>query len=383
MNFLNKSLNRRFAFFASGLLVVSFLGIYLFFGWNGLIDIQKVSIILALCFIVFGVFYYREVVRPFKIVLYEMKALLTGQVYKKILTDRIDEIGVIAHFFNEVTKSFERVSGQLAERKRMMNELEVAGHIQKDILPPQNPQIPGLDIVAKTRPCVELGGDTFDFISVKDNHYIYIGDVTGHGVPAAMVMTMVHTLIRTFVEMYASAMDVLVNTNRRLKSRIRSTMFMTLLMLRWNSAEKKMYFVGAGHEHLMIYRAKTNQCEVKPTGGIALGMVPDNSKLIKEVEVPLEIGDVIVLYSDGITEARNMTGEMYSLERLKVAVERFATQYQADGIMNHVAQDFSHFVGNHVQEDDISLIAIRYAGDEQPADKVAVLNTAWSAPENV
>ncbi len=308
--------------------------------------------------------YFYEIVRPIRAILEQIKALLTGRKYRRIYTKRLDEIGIFAHFFNEVTKNLEKVAIQIKEGKRMLNELEVAGQIQKDILPAENPKIPGLDIVAKTRSAVELGGDNFDFITVKDNSYIYIGDVTGHGVPAALVMTIVHTLIHTFVEMYDNAFDIVVNTNRRLKTRLKATMFMTMLMLRWNGTSQKMTYVGSGHEHIMVYRAAAETCEVKPTGGIALGMVPDNSKLIKEIDLPLEKGDVIVLYSDGLTEGRNMNGEMFTMERLKKSVEKYATQYGSEGIVFHVAQDYSHFVQDHIQDDDVTLIAIRYVGME-------------------
>jgi len=320
-------------------------------------------VLAAFAFVVFWIFvYWIEVVRPFKVILGEMKALLAGRKYRRIFTGRTDEVGIMAHFFNEVTKSFEKVTVDIKERKRMLSELEIASSIQRAILPPQNPIVPGLDIDAKTRPAVELGGDVFDFITVKDNTFIYIGDVTGHGVPAAIVMTMVNTLIRTLTEFYSTGYDVVVNVNRQLKNRIKSTMFMTMLMYRWNHTEEKMSFVGAGHEHVVVYRAGTGKCEVKKTGGIALGMVPDNSQLVKEFDLPMEKDDVVIMYTDGLTEGRNMAGEMYGLERLIAAIEIFAPQYGSDGLVHHVATDYSKFVENHIQDDDVTLIAMKYVG---------------------
>lgn len=327
--------------------------------------------------IYFLLVYFYEIVRPFSIILGQIKALLTGRKYRRIYTKRIDEIGIIAHFFNEITKNLEKISIQLKEGKRMLGELEVAAQIQKDILPVTAPNVPGLDIIAKTRPAVELGGDNFDFITEKDNTYIYIGDVTGHGVPAALVMTIVHTLIHTFVEIFNTAFDVVVQTNRRLKTRIKSTMFMTMLMLRWNHTTQKMSYVGAGHEHLLVYRAGKGQCEVKMTGGIALGMIADNSKLIKETDLPLDKDDVIVLYTDGIVEARNMAGEMFGLDRLKQAIELYAPQYSSEGIVYHVGRDFSRFVQQHIQDDDVTLIAIRYTGKEGKQETAAKKLTEW------
>lgn len=383
MNFLTKSsiLRRVFYFF---LLFVLLVGAVLFFVYRAGLESVPFPFfagILGLLLLYFLLMYYYEIVRPLKTILVQMRALLTGKQYRRIFTNRMDEIGVIAHFFNEVTKSFEKVSLDIREGKRMMSELEIAGQLQTDILPQESPQIRGLNIVAKTRPAVELGGDSFDFITRGDNTFIYVGDVTGHGVPAALVMTMVNTLIHTFVDVYDNAYDVLVNTNKQLKHRIKSTMFMTLLMLRWNGMSQQMTFVGAGHEHLLIYRAATGKCEMVQSGGIALGMVPDNGQLIKEQDVSLQEGDVIILYTDGLTEGRNMAGEMYTLERLVSSVERFASQYGPDGIVNHTALDYSRFVENHIQDDDVTLIAVQYTGLKAKEEELApeVRTTSWTA----
>ena len=336
--------------------------------------------VLALFTGFFLLILHYEIIRPMKRIMKQMKFLLAGKKYKKIYSTRIDEVGILAHFFNEVTTSFEKVSADIKEEKRMMGELEIAAKLQRDILPPMNPKIKGLDIIAKTRAAAELGGDSFDFISVDGNHYMYIGDVTGHGVPAALVMTMVNTLVHTYAEIKDNPYEIAVGVNKQLKDRISSTMFMTMMLLCWKEKEKKMTYVGCGHEHLMIYRAGKGKCDVIKSGGIALGMVPDNSKLVKEIDLDLEKDDVIVLYSDGITEGRNMAGEMYGIDRLKEAVEKFAPQYEADGVVHHVALDYSRFVEDHVQDDDVTLIAIKYMGDNTPKQvvKEETESTSWS-----
>jgi len=303
--------------------------------------------------------------KPLKTITKQMKLLLTGRAYKKITTNRVDEIGVIAQFFNEITENLQTISKKLREGRRMSSELEIASSIQKAILPNKNPDIPNLEVVAKTRPAVEVGGDSFDFIQRKDITYLYVGDVTGHGSPAALVMMMVNTLLHTYSEMYSSLYDIIVNTNRILKPRIKSTMFMTMIMLKWDRIESKMTYVGAGHEYILIYRSKTGTIEAKPAGGVALGMVPNNSKLVKEQEIKLEDGDMIILYTDGITEARNDKGEMYGIDRFKETIRKYATQYGPEGVTRHTSVDFSQYVGNAEQEDDITLMVIRYTKQEK------------------
>lgn len=320
---------------------------------------------------------------PFKAVLDQVRALLTGRKYKKILTKRTDEIGIFAHFFNEVTADLEKVTVDLEESKKVSGELKTAGQLQKELIPTLAPTIEGFDIAVKNRSAEELGGDNLDFIKVGNSTYFYVGDVTGHGVPAAIVMTMVNTLINTFAEIYDTAYDVVVQTNRRLKTRIRATMFMSMLMLKWNGLTKKMTYVGCGHEHLIVYKARTGLVEATVSGGIALGMLADNSKIVKEKDVPLETGDVIVLYTDGITEARNMSGEMFGLERLKQAVALYAGQGDAQRIIQSIARDFSKYVEEHVQEDDVTLVVIKKLSEgEEGRSSIDQKQARWT-DENV
>ncbi|PIQ77068.1 hypothetical protein COV82_06405 [Candidatus Peregrinibacteria bacterium CG11_big_fil_rev_8_21_14_0_20_46_8] len=330
----------------------------------GLEDTTRRYIIPALLLILFLVVVvnlFVEVHRPLHKVFKEMRAMLAGRPYKKIFTKRTDEIGVLAYFFNEVTRNIEHISLDLAEGKRMSKELNVGSEIQQRILPKEIPHIDGLDLFGRTRPASEVGGDSFDIIAKGENNFIYVGDVTGHGVPAGLIMVMVNMLMRTFSEIYQSGYDIIVNTNRVLKQRIEPRRFMTSVMLRWNSKEKKMYYTGAGHEHILLYHAASKKCEVLKSGGIALGMVPDVSKIIKEQALELAPHDMVVLYSDGIIEAKNMNGEMFGLERLTQQVEEYAAKATPEEVFTNISKNFAAFVGDAPQEDDITLIVVQRA----------------------
>lgn len=302
---------------------------------------------------------YLEFVRPLKIVLSEMQSLLTGGVYNKIYTNRVDEIGVIAYFFNKVTEGFGQVSFDVKDRQRMLNELNLAAQLQRDILPQQVPDIPGLQVVAKTKPATEIGGDIFNFITINEKTYIYIGDATGHGTTAGLVMTMVNALLTVFSDRCENAYEILVNVNKYLKKWLKKSVYMTLVMLCWDHKEQKMTYVGAGHEHIIVYHSATGECEAILSGGIALGMIPDNSKVIKEQVLNFEEGDYIVLYSDGITEAKGPDGRLYGLEALKTAVVEYAPEYSAEGVNHHIAKEVSAYMANIEQKDDMTLIVIK------------------------
>jgi len=279
----------------------------------------------------------------------------------------------MTHFFNEITQDLEKISYDIKDRKRMSSELDIAARIQKDVLPKEAPKIPGLDVVAKSRTASEVGGDTFDFLASPDGNqtFIYIGDVTGHGVPAGLVMMMVDTLVTTLVSQgINNSRDVILHTNELLTPRISARLFMTAVMLRWDSGHQQMFYTGAGHEHVLVYHAKDESVEPIRSGGIALGMVPDITKIAQEKEIALEVGDSIVLFTDGITEAKNQAGEMYALEKLSQSLKQHGYRPSAESIFDKLTQDFANFVGEYVQTDDITMIVIKYLGKEATDSQV-------------
>ena len=315
---------------------------------------------------------------PLNKILREFKALLTGKKYNRIYTRKLDEIGVVAHSFNAITSSLERISTDIKEHRRISTELNIAQKIQQDLLPDSAPTIPGLDIIAKTRPAAEIGGDSFDFITKGEQTFIYIGDVTGHGVPSGLVMMIVDTLLHTFSDMVENSQQLLTQVNKYLKPRIQSTMFMTMIMMRWIHQTKELKFTGAGHETIIHYKALDITVSNKKAGGIALGMVPDNEKLIKEETIPFHIGDFIVLYTDGITESRNVEGEMFGEKKLIKIIEKNASNSaSAADLFQRISTEVTHFIGDTIQQDDMTLIVIRHG--EKPEAKTE--KTQWTKEE--
>jgi len=368
MNLIRRSLTNKALFLFSVLvLIVLMIGVFLKRREIEMISVNIFLITAIGLMVLILLLFATDVILPLNRVTKEIRHLLTGKNYQRVEPSTIDEVGIMTHFFNEITKDLEKISYDIKERRRMSSELDIAAQIQKDVLPKEAPEAPGLDIVAKTRTASEAGGDIFDFLSSADNSqiFIYIGDVTGHGVPAGLVMMMVETLITAIVSQgVLNGKDLMLNTNALLTPRISSRLFMTAVMLRWDKVQQKMYYTGAGHEHILIYRAKTEIVEMIRSGGIALGMIPDSAKITEEKEIPLEIGDAIVLYTDGITEARNQTDEMYGVERLQEALKKNGYQPSAEGIFNHLTTDFSQFVGEYVQVDDITMIVIKNSGQQ-------------------
>lgn len=330
-----------------------------------------ITLLLVLIYILFTLNVYRPLAKLAK----QITNLLTGKIYRRISASTIDEVGVATHFFNEITQDLEKISYDVKERRRMSSELDIAATIQHDVLPKETPEIPGLNIVAKTRAAAEVGGDLFDFIPSADGSqvYIYIGDVTGHGVPSGLIMMMMEILVTSLIfKGVMNSQELVIQTNGLLYPRISSRLFMTSVVMRWDKVNQKMYYTGAGHEHILVYRHKTEEVEAIVSGGIALGMIPDVSKIAVEKEIALEIGDCIVLYSDGITEAKNQFGEMYTMPRLKESFQKNGYKPYAEGIFDSLTKDFSNFVGEYVQIDDTTMIVIKCVEKDSANNKVAL-----------
>lgn len=165
-------------------------------------------------------------------------------------------------------------------------------------------------------------------------------------------------------QIVTSPEQILSQINRFLHQRMGAQRFMTLVMLRWNEISQKMYFTGAGHEHVLVYRFKQKKVEVIRSGGIALRMIADISKIVKEQPIEFEENDVIVLYTDGITEARNKENEMYGVKRLTESLERHGSFSTSEKVFDNLTKDFSNFVGEYVQADDITMIVVKNTGSE-------------------
>jgi serine phosphatase RsbU (regulator of sigma subunit) len=365
MKFIRKSLFRKSLLLVLLFLVVNAGGFYLA-DHVYQIEIIPLSILLinnGIFLVLIFSFFIFQINRPLQKIYQEISALLSGKKYQRICPSSIDEIGVFTHFFNEITQNLEKISHDLQETKRISSELGVASKIQEDILPKKGTGILGLDVVAKTKSSSEVGGDSFDFIQSYDNTFIYIGDVTGHGVPAGLIMMMVNTLIHVFAQDRRTSNEVIVETNRFLAPRIRQEMFMTLVMLRWDELAQRLFFTGAGHEHILIYRASTRDVHAVRSGGIALGMITDIARIAEEKEIKLNLEDTIVLFTDGITEAKNPQGEMYGLERLIDSLKKYGYRNTSKEIFDKLTDDFANFVGNYSQKDDITLIVIKNKGE--------------------
>jgi len=253
-----------------------------------------------------------------------------------------------------------RLYAEAAERERLRFELQLARSIQERLLPKEAPESPDLDICGRTIPAKELGGDYFDYIEGPDGSLsIVVGDVSGKGVGAGLIMAMARSYFRPLVRAYPSPRRVLGEANRLLFNDTNREIFMSAVLLRWEPERRRFLVAGAGQEHLILYRAADRQSVATPAGGIALALVEDAEEHIEERPLVLDEGDTLVLYSDGVTDARAPDGRFFGLDRLTLLVDRLGELGTARGVLEGIEREVKQFAGAADQHDDITVVVIK------------------------
>ncbi len=258
---------------------------------------------------------------------------------------------------------------ELLEKKRMEQEFKIASELQTSLLPRQNPNLEDIEVFGMQIPAKEVGGDYYDFISNgSGNLGVCIGDVSGKGMPAGLVMAMARSYLKILIKEALhnhsqSEQGVLrkaiTKVNEVLYQDIGNDLrFFTLLVTMWDADRKKLRYAGAGHERIIIHRRETGAIETIKAGGIGLGMIEDIEALIKENELTLFQGDTVVMFTDGVTDCHSAAGELYGFETFLASIQRNADK-TLPAFVKALYHDISEFARGVDQYDDITLIAIR------------------------
>lgn len=310
---------------------------------------------------------YKAYIGPIQKLNQSISRFMTGIDEEPILEANAWSKGMnyVISFFIKSLQILRIFKKELREGRQLRTEVEIASEIQKNVMADSESIVPSLEIALATNPATEVWGDSLGIIAgIDDNHFMYIGDVTGHGVPSGLVMMMVNALVSAFVSQEESSAKVLAETNRILKPRIRQNMMMSAVMLRWDNKEKALYYTGAWHEFILLYSKRENKVFKIKTGWVALGMMRDASKIYKEQQIRFEPGDIIILYTDGVTEARYRSEQnwlLFGIDKMVESILKVADK-TADNIFRQITIDLSAHMGyKHKQYDDISLFVARYA----------------------
>jgi sigma-B regulation protein RsbU (phosphoserine phosphatase) len=248
------------------------------------------------------------------------------------------------------------------ENLRLSTELEIARHLQLMVLPSDREMhmFEELDVAGYSRPAQEVGGDYYDIMRCGDAIYFGIGDVTGHGLPAGVIMLMAQTAVLTLVQSGekdpSRIMNVLNKVLYRNIIRIHDNKSMTMAVFRYNN---RTIEVAGQHESVLILRANATVEELDTISmGIPIGLDDDIGKFLSTEQFQLVSGDVMVLYTDGITEAENEHGDLYGLPRLKESLSQ-CQHLEAQEILDRILGEVYAFIGGTRVYDDISALVVK------------------------
>jgi len=350
---------------------------------RSIINYYNVGIEVTKAYIANGTFYGNAMLEVFSIVEKELDTNLknlvshftkktlntTKSLYKVLTITRIAFIvlgffvivlSITSYLFFVKRAELRESNKKLSEAMdSLWGEMQLAKKIQTVLLP-NNPEIDGFEIKGYMVPADDVGGDYYDIINSKERDWVVIGDVSGHGVPAGLVMMMAQTAIHTVVNHYPniSPSELITTINHSIKEnllRLEEDKYMTLTVFAYN---KNGNFTYSGlHQDLMIYRKSSGKVEILESRGMWIGLLPDLKDMNIDDSLHMNTGDVLLLYTDGVTESLNTDGNMFSDERLLHLFENECNKenYNVKSIKNKIDDAMSSYTA----EDDITMVIIK------------------------
>ena len=273
-----------------------------------------------------------------------------------------DERGQLFESFNETVP-------RLAESVRMSQDLSLAQQVQHQLMPHHVPELPGIDLDGLSFSCVETGGDYYDYFMRNEIEEtpgnklaVVVGDVSGHGAGPAMLMVTARAFVRQRARHKGTPVEVVADVNRLLSHDVRdSGQFMTLFFLELDPDSLDFTWVRAGHEPAFLYDTATDSFEELGGRGISLGII--GSYRYRELHGRLKPGQIVIIGTDGIWEARNSQKNMYGKERFKECIRKHAHSTSRD-IIHAVLVELETFTGSLDFEDDVTMVVLKVQPDQ-------------------
>jgi sigma-B regulation protein RsbU (phosphoserine phosphatase) len=302
----------------------------------------------------------RIITRPVDTLKAGAVALGAGDLDYRVDLQTGDEFEDLAVSFNtmaaDLRTSIDKLRRTTAEKERYTKELEIAKEIQDTFLPESVPAIPGIGIAAATIPAMEIGGDFYDFIPAGEGRWgIVMADVSGKGISAALFMALSRTLLHVSGGTASDPTAAVRQANQWIYEDGRSSMFVTVFYGVLDPAAMQFSYVNAGHNPPLLVREAGGE-ELLGSRGIALGVVPEVS--IASTTLDLRPGDLLVLYTDGVTEAFNDLNEAFGEERLS-AFLLANRALPARAVLDELVAEIRRFAGGAAQSDDITLVVVK------------------------
>lgn len=313
------------------------------------------------------------IVKPVKTLVRDAEILGGGDLDHQIQAGTRDEVGVLAATLDNTRIKLKDAQERLVASERLARELEIAREIQMALLPKETPTIDRVEIGTLYRAAAQVGGDLYDFFWVSEDELgIVVADVSGKGVPGSMVMTMAKAVIRAKAvksdspsHMLPSGFggepaSVIRKANQMIYQGIKKGMFITANYGILNVSTLQFQFVSAGHNDTLVYNSHSGELREYNPKGIALGLDKGSvfDAMLQGQEVALSSGDLLIQYTDGITEAMDEQGGEFGEDRLKEAIRKYAHQH-VDEFLASLDYEIGSFTEGFAQSDDITAIVIK------------------------
>ena len=310
----------------------------------------------------------RSITRPLRVLAQVTKDIGKGHLDFTLPEKRTkDEIGALSESFQYMRDSLKQYIQDLTEttkaKERMESELRVAHDIQMSILPKDFPAFPErteFDLYAVLEPAREVGGDLYDFFLIDDRYLFFVvGDVSGKGVPAALLMTETKMLIKALAHELKSPEKILTRVNREIAGSNDACMFVTVFCAMLDTETGELDYTNAGHNPPVLISGGDQVSFLPEARNTVLGVM-DNIEYERET-LQMREGDTIFVYTDGVTEAFSEKEELFSDERLQKDLEKLA-KYSLQEMISTMMEDVHMFSAGIDQSDDITMLAVRYLG---------------------
>jgi len=312
---------------------------------------------LAAALLILGTLYSlrRRIIIPVLSVAEASARVAAGDLSTHLVSKGRDEIGNLIQSFNHMVEG-------LKQRDQMRQSLEIAMEVQQNLLPKEDPVFEGLDIAGKSIYCDETGGDYYDYFEFGETKTekigIVLGDVSGHGISSALLMVSARAFLRQRSALPGPISQVISDVNRQLaRDVVNSGSFMSMFYMIIDNASRSLKWVRAGHDPAIFYDPDTDEFSELKGVGMALG-VDENCQYGENVKQNLASGQIIVLGTDGIWEARNPAGEMFGKKHIYTIIREKA-DLEAKSILNTIVESLSQFKENSNIEDDVTLVVIK------------------------
>ncbi len=322
-------------------------------------DVQFRIIMFIMVFLLVGIIISyvltSKIIRPIKTLSEGVQIIGNGDLHHHIHIKSNDELENLATEFNHMTDKLLRAQKSLVEKERLDEQLEIARTIQENLLPEKIPVLPEVEISTFYKAAKGVGGDYYDLIHLKEEGKIgtLIADVSGKGVPAALIMVMIRTIFHTSFNYLKSTDNVIQNINQGLTRRLTGEKFVTMFFFIYNVKTGELEFSNAAHSALLVYKKNKNEIIELDAEGVPLGL--ETSAHYHARTTSLDPGDIIITYTDGITEAMNNKNELFRLRRLKEIIMQNTT-LSAGSLKDKIISEINNFTGDAPQHDDMTLV---------------------------